>query len=497
MGKYDTNYILTQGENTPALCDKETERKVLGELTRLSGKQVRHALDSLTIDSFYVSLHRRVYSYIVEINKRGEKVDLSTINNEWLKEVAKPTDVPLLDLVEITEQGYDSYTELPLAISMLTEMEKRRKLWILGQQMIESGCNRGEDVEEVMESVRKGLSDIAGRGNGDIITMTSVLENISQIVKDNQEGKLSERVTLSGIDEFDKLGGLQSSDLIIIAAESSMGKTAFANTITHNVIKAGHKVAFYSLEMTKEQLTARLISSITGIKANNILSSVLSSRDMETMQHCYSQMARYADNLYFEDKSTNTIDSILNSIRRMYYRYNVRGVVIDYLQLISGRYKSSNKTAFIGEVTRELKNIAKELGIWVILLSQLNRNKEDGNPFPTSDRLRDSGEILEACDVCLLIYRPDYYNKYLGKNLSYPAPYKEVSVEKTAMVIQSKGRNTGTGKWIMRFDPERTTYENIDQDRLPTIGVRDIDKTIETIDRYSREKDDDDDIMPF
>lgn len=464
--RYEVNYIIPI-ENAPQLFDKETEQRVLGELTDMSAKQVRSAIDRLTIDSFYTTIHRRVFVYIDRINRRGDKVDLATIRNEWLKEVPNANDIPLTDLMDICADGYDSAVQISGGINLLTDLEKRRKMWVLGQNLIKNGVNCSEEVEVVISDTRKALAEIEGRGSGDVIPMTSVLENICQIVKDNAEGKLSERVTKSGIDQFDEMGGLQQGNLIIIAAESSSGKSSLANTICHNVIKNGHKVAFYSLEMTKEELTARFISSLTGIKANNILASVLPPSDMTILQQGLNQMARYSNNLFYEDKSTSTIDSILNSIRRMYYRYNIKGVVVDYLQLIGGRNKSGNKTAFIGEATRELKNIAKELGIWAILLSQLNRNKEDGNPFPTSDRLRDSGEILEACDVCLLIYRPEYYNRYQGKNLSYPDPYKDVSVANTALIIQSKGRNTGTGKWVMGFDADKTTFYNLDPSNLP------------------------------
>ena len=228
--------------------------------------------------------------------------------------------------------------------------------------------------------------------------------------------------------------------------------------MTRSAIENNAKVAFYSMEMTKEQLTARLISAKTNIPANVILySGSLMPGELELISQARAMLP--GDNLYFDDKSTSNIDSILLSIRMLKMQKDIDGAVIDYLQIlnVNSRNNSFSREQAMGEAARRLKNLAKELNIWVVAISQLSRDST--SPEPNLNRLRDSGQIGEAADVVILVYRPEYYNR------AYPAPYdnkNDYPTEGTAMIDVAKGRNIGTFKFFMGFNKKTTSFFKTD-----------------------------------
>ena len=260
--------------------------------------------------------------------------------------------------------------------------------------------------------------------------------------------------TKTGMERFDEKGGLQKSDLIIVAGETSQGKTSLALCMTRHAIEDGAKVAFYSMEMTKEQLTARLLSAKTNIPANNILySGSLAPSEIRIIDEARGKLP--GENLFFDDKSTSNIDSILLSIRMLKMQKDIDGAVVDYLQIlnVNSRSTSFSREQAMGDAARRFKNLAKELNIWIIALSQLSR---DSNcPEPNLNRLRDSGQIGEAADVVILVYRAEYYNR------AYPAPFDnkdDYPTDGTAMIDVAKGRNIGTFKFFMGFNKNTTNF---------------------------------------
>lgn len=201
--------------------------------------------------------------------------------------------------------------------------------------------------------------------------------------------------------------------------------------------------------MTGEQLTARIVSMQSGVSASTMTYGKPSVSDRERIKTAVDILQK--DNLIFDDRSTSNIDNILGSIRRMKIRYNIDGAVIDYLQILNVNMKSTvNKEQQMADVARRLKNLAKELQIWIIALSQLNRDRD--NPEPTIDRLRDSGQIAEAADTVMLVYRPEYYGR------KFPKPFETKETHNAALIDVCKGRNTGTMKFICRFVPELTLF---------------------------------------
>jgi replicative DNA helicase len=214
----------------------------------------------------------------------------------------------------------------------------------------------------------------------------------------------------------------------------------------------GHPIAVYSLEMSRIQLTARLVAMLSGISSFRLLQERLLPGNVQAVGAAAQSLGRSC--IYFDDRSTSSLDTIITSIRTMKLRYDIRGAVVDYLQILNVNQSDRlNPEQAMAQAARRLKNLAKELNIWVMALSQLSRSKD--NPEPTLNRLRDSGQIAEAADVVMLVYRPE-----AAEREHFPQPYADFSVKGTALIKVAKGRNTGPYSFICRFDSERTLFED-------------------------------------
>ena len=211
--------------------------------------------------------------------------------------------------------------------------------------------------------------------------------------------------------------------------------------------------------MTALQLTARLLSMQSGVSSDTILYGRPDEIELVSIDKAVGLLADKA--LLFDERSTPNIDTIINTIRIMKKRFNIRGAVVDYLQILSVNSRMYNKEQQMGEAARRLKNLAKELDIWVMALSQLNRDKD--NPEPNINRMRDSGQIAEAADVVILVYRPEKYGKRYGGDFS------NVDPKDTALINVAKGRNIGTFKFICGFNESCTKFYPLDEE--PTIAT--------------------------
>jgi replicative DNA helicase len=237
-------------------------------------------------------------------------------------------------------------------------------------------------------------------------------------------------------------GGLQPGDLVIIAAETSMGKTSLALNFTQHAINSGHGVAFISLEMSTQQLVLRMICAEAEVKRKEIEQNYL------LIENAAARFQK--QKLYIADVASNTTQHILGLIRSAKLCYDIKVAVVDYIQLIGDKSKQSREQE-IGQTARALKNLAKELNINIVALSQLRRPTQGNNHYPTLSRLRDSGQVEEAADLVLLIYRPEMYglDKFEGRD-----------TEGLAQIIVGKGRNYGTGKFFASFKAEYTKFSD-------------------------------------
>lgn len=442
----------TENRNVPLISDIEEEKFVIGCLLI---DKTAYSIASQHLDEkcFYNDKCKSIWAAIDTMGKDGTPIDLITVSAELLKNKSK---VSAIDLVDITAK-VASTVGMEYHVLRLVDLSRRRQMWLIGQKLSSVGLSEEISTSEAHQQAIDGINEVFEKAEG-VCTLKDSIASLNSIITLNQQHGGVTTGTKTGFEQFDSKGGLQKSDLIIIAGETSMGKTSLALTITRHAIEDNSKVAFYSMEMTKEQLAARMISARTRIPANEILySGNIPSEELRLIDNACGELP--GNNLFFDDKSTSNIDSILMSIRMMKLKSDIDGAVVDYLQILNVNSKNTSfsRELAMGDAARRFKNLAKELGIWIIALSQLSR--DSNNPEPNLNRLRDSGQIGEAADVVMLIYRPEYYNR------SYPAPYdnrEEYPIEGTAMIDVAKGRNIGTFKFFLGFDKKTTNFYRTD-----------------------------------
>lgn len=435
-------------QNQPLVNDPKAEQYVIGSLLvdPTAYTLVSQYLDE---DCFYDPMCRDIWKAVDNMGKQGMPIDVISVSAELSKQ---KSNVTALDLMNISAQIASS-AHVEYHAIRLQDLGRRRKLWVVGQQLSKVGLSEEILTADAHQEAIESIGGVFEKADG-VFTLNDAMNSLNEImVKNSTVGGVTTG-TKTGMERFDEKGGLQKSDLIIVAGETSQGKTSLALCMTRHAIENGAKVAFYSMEMTKEQLTARLLSAKTNIPANNILySGSLAPSEIRMIDDARGKLP--GENLFFDDKSTSNIDSILLSIRMLKMQKDIDGAVVDYLQIlnVNSRSTSFSREQAMGDAARRFKNLAKELNIWIIALSQLSR---DSNcPEPNLNRLRDSGQIGEAADVVILVYRAEYYNR------AYPAPFDnkdDYPTDGTAMIDVAKGRNIGTFKFFMGFNKNTTNF---------------------------------------
>ena len=435
-------------QNQPLVNDPKAEQYVIGSLL-VDPNAYTLVSQYLDEDCFYDPMCRDIWKAVDNMGKQGMPIDVISVSAELSKQ---KSNVTALDLMNISAQIASS-AHVEYHAIRLQDLGRRRKLWVVGQQLSKVGLSEEILTADAHQEAIESIGGVFEKADG-VFTLNDAMNSLNEIMVKNATVGGVTTGTKTGMERFDEKGGLQKSDLIIVAGETSQGKTSLALCMTRHAIENGAKVAFYSMEMTKEQLTARLLSAKTNIPANNILySGSLAPSEIRTIDDARGKLP--GENLFFDDKSTSNIDSILLSIRMLKMQKDIDGAVVDYLQIlnVNSRSTSFSREQAMGDAARRFKNLAKELNIWIIALSQLSR---DSNcPEPNLNRLRDSGQIGEAADVVILVYRAEYYNR------AYPAPFDnkdDYPTDGTAMIDVAKGRNIGTFKFFMGFNKNTTNF---------------------------------------
>lgn len=435
-------------QNQPLVNDPKAEQYVIGSLL-IDPTAYTLVSQYLDEDCFYDPMCRDIWKAVDNMGKQGMPIDVISVSAELSKQ---KSNVTALDLMNISAQIASS-AHVEYHAIRLQDLGRRRKLWVVGQQLSKVGLSEEILTADAHQEAIESIGGVFEKADG-VFTLDDAMNSLNEIMVKNATVGGVTTGTKTGMERFDEKGGLQKSDLIIVAGETSQGKTSLALCMTRHAIENGAKVAFYSMEMTKEQLTARLLSAKTNIPANNILySGSLAPSEMRMIDDARGKLP--GENLFFDDKSTSNIDSILLSIRMLKMQKDIDGAVVDYLQIlnVNSRSTSFSREQAMGDAARRFKNLAKELNIWIIALSQLSR---DSNcPEPNLNRLRDSGQIGEAADVVILVYRAEYYNR------AYPAPFDnkdDYPTDGTAMIDVAKGRNIGTFKFFMGFNKNTTNF---------------------------------------
>ena len=421
---------------------------------RGSFQEVREILNS---ECFVTELNRVAYESIVEIADSGDRVNSPAVMAKAMSALGDK-----FDFVEWANYSTADYDYDPLAIyqhaARLHDLSVRRKFGTLGQYLLSCSTSEREDILDITNDAIEQLTSLFKSSSTEISTLDDGLKEVNKIIYDNQLDEKPITGTPTGFRRLDeKMGGLQKSDLTIVAGETSQGKTSFATSIMKNAASKGGKIAMYSMEMKQSQIAARLLSMESGIPSSQIMYSRLSDVQLQMTDKGIGRMTGLP--IYFDDRSTSSIDMILSSIRYMKAKFDIDGAVVDYLQILNVNMKGSSKEQQMGDVSRRLKNIAKELDVWVIAISQLNRDSL--NPVPSISRIRDSGQIAEAADNVIFVYRPEVYGK------SFPGEFSNISTDGMAMIDVAKGRNTGLFKFVCGFNASKTLFYDLSDAHIP------------------------------
>ena len=424
--------------------DTLMEEHLLGTIIQL--QMVDSVRDILTTQAFFLPAHADIYRAIESIDKRGDKPDLMQIVDE-MQRLNLSFDID--KITEISERW--GYHDIRRYAEILVEYQKRRELYSLCKEIEAQTLNKAIDFAEVLKDAESGIKKIASDQNASFSTLMDAINGVRDQMTINASDSRKLTGSETGFSRFDeRSGGLQKSDLIIIAGETSHGKTSLAVSIALNATKSGNAIAFYSLEMKKEQIAARMMSIQTGIPANQIMYSRLLREQFEVIDRNITSL--YDKKMFFDDRSTSNIDTIISSIRTLKTKHDIDGAIVDYMQILNVNMKGANKEQQMGDVARRLKNLAKDLDIWIIAISQLNR--DNSSPDPTISRLRDSGQIAEAADVVILVYRPE------TKSLEYKN-FKGHETKGSALFDVVKGRNIGMMQFLCGFNSTTTHFYDV------------------------------------
>ncbi len=409
--------------------------------------------DSLSANDFYDPKHSRIYEAIALLYERHSPIDILTLSDQlrssgFLDFVGGSAYLTELTNYVPTAAHVEQYAEI------VSQKSLRRRLIKASQDIISLGYDESRNLQELIEEAETGLFQVSQQHvKQDVTSLETILgesfDRLDELHKDR--GKI--RGIPTGYKDLDGvLAGLQRSDLFILAARPSMGKTALALNIAHNVaLQSKEPVLIFSLEMSKEQLVDRMLSMESGVDAWALRTGNLTDADFEKIGQAMGSLSEAP--IYIDDSPGITVSELRTKSRREAHQHQLGLIIVDYLQLMSGggRFGSEgNRVQEISEISRGLKGIARELGVPLMALSQLSRSVESRSPqIPQLADLRESGSIEQDADVVAFIYREDYYN-----------PQSER--KNVTDILIKKHRNGPTGGVELYFDKDKQRFRSLD-----------------------------------
>jgi replicative DNA helicase len=413
-----------------SLCNPEAEANLLSACVTNSGEFYRLA-DVLDPEVFTVPENRTIWEAMLYIRNNGGDADMMAVT-------ARLITVDKAAFLAFSEQCARPVTSAIGTDELLTDLLVRRRT-----------------LAAIMEAqLNSEIANCLVSNTTEMVTAEDACNEVMRNVFDNQSRTHNTPEIPVGLKGIDERGGLHTTDLTIIAGETSMGKTSLALTFALNAATAGVGVGVVTLEMSVMQLAARMVSGDAQVSSSDILYKRLGADDYNRVGAAVERAGTLP--MWFNRKA-QSVAKICAWIRQLAYRKKAKLFVIDYLQLIS-MGKIDNRVQEIGDICATLKRLAGEIDVSIILLSQLSRDRM--NPYPSLARLRGSGEIESNADNVIFVYRPEYY-KTEGKNLAYKDRFANVSTNGTAEIIVAKGRNTGTTSFIAAYEKQYTRFSDL------------------------------------
>lgn len=441
------------------LADKELPYSLEAEQTILGAILIDHTvistiLEFVTTKSFYIDKHRELFRIMMDMFTSSQTADAVTVLNEALKRNIFETSDEGRNYLASLASMVPSVDNITSYCQIVSEKHSMRSLALTAREILHEISLNQSSAQTLLDAAEQKLFEIRQGKDVDGLTPIGdvVMESWDRLQKISGPDKEKFLGAKSGFTLLDTVtSGLNKSDLIILAARPGMGKTSFALNIATNVARhSGKDVAVFSLEMSKEQLATRMLSTEALVDSNKLRNGHLSDND-------WVRLASGADILYnlpilLDDTAGTNVPQIKAKLRRV---KNLGLVVIDYLQLLGSTMKTENMVLRVQEITRNLKILAKELDVPVILLSQLSRGVESRpDKRPLLSDLRDSGSIEQDADIVLFLYRDAYYNK-------------ESTEPNVCECIVAKNRHGETGPVKLIWDGQFTRFSNADFTSTP------------------------------
>ncbi|MBU5332972.1 MAG: replicative DNA helicase [Anaerocolumna aminovalerica] len=428
----------------------EAEQSVIGSMI-MDKDAIVTASEMVTGDDFYEQRYSVLFDAMIELFNEGKPVDLITLSNK-LKEKDVPPEICSLEFIRDLITAVPTSANVRHYATIVKEKSTLRQL-IKVTEGITNQCYLDKDkVETIMEETEKKVFDILQKRNsGDFVSIKDIVFQSLESIESAAKNKGSVTGVATGFYDLDyKTAGLQPSDLILIAARPSMGKTAFVLNIAEYVaLRSNVTTAIFSLEMSKDQLVKRILSMHSKVDSQAIRSGDLSDEDWLKLVESARTIGN--SNLIIDDTSSISISELRSKCRKFKLEHNLGLVIIDYLQLMSGSKKSESRQQEISEISRSLKALAREINAPVVALSQLSRAVEQRpDKRPMLSDLRESGAIEQDADVVMFIYRDDYYN-----HDSEDAGISEI--------IIGKQRNGPTGTVKLAWLSQYTKFANLER----------------------------------
>ena len=426
----------------------EAERSVLGAIL-IHNDAFNVAAELIDAGDFFRDAHRRVFDTMVNLNERGQAIDLVTLKDE-LGRSGDLDDVGGAAYIAALADGVPRSTNVEQYARIVKERATLRNLIQSANRILGMAYKAEEDADTLLDQAEQEIFSIAeGRIHSGFVPLSDLVQGSFTAIEQLQENKGLVTGVPSGFVDIDNLtSGFQPADLVIIAARPSMGKTSFVlNVAQHVGIKTDRTIGFFSLEMSKEQLFMRMLTAEAEVDSHRFRGGFLSERDYGRLS---TALGRLADAKVFIDDSAGLgVLEMRAKARRLKAEHGLDLLVVDYLQLMQGRGRFENRTQELASISRSFKALAKELHVPVLALSQLSRAPESrSDRRPQLSDLRESGALEQDADVVLFIFREEQYD---------PTPENENLAE----LIIGKQRNGPTGTVRLAFLKQHTRFANL------------------------------------
>ncbi|NLN40753.1 MAG: replicative DNA helicase [Clostridiales bacterium] len=428
----------------------EAEQSVLGCML-LDKESVATATDFLDSDDFYADAHKEIFDSMVEIYDRGEPVDLVTVT-EQLRQRGTLEAVGGVAYLSDLSMAVPSTANIKYYVDIVEEKAILRRLIAACNEIIKQSYEAREEIDLIIDHAEKSIFQITQRNTAsDFEPIKTVLLDTYAKIEELSKNKGKIIGVPTGFHDFDqKTSGLQPSDFILVAGRPSMGKTSFVlNIAQYAAIRANVPVAIFSLEMSKDQLVQRMLSAEANVELQKIRTGDLSEEDWIKLVEAAGPLSQAP--IYIDDTPGISVMEMRSKARRLKLEKGLGMIIIDYLQLMSGRGRAESRQQEISEISRSLKALARELGVPVVTLSQLSRAPEARTDHrPMLSDLRESGAIEQDADLVAFLYRDEYYNPDTEK-------------KNIAEVIIAKQRNGPTGTVELVWLGQYTKFANYEK----------------------------------